>query len=746
MLRRAPVDSQVYREPFFSLRRPSRSVVSRFLAHLLVRLLIVSALPGQWQAVAALFPVSMLWPLVAPEERASAPGDAGPETRVRGLEQENASCVRREALQAAGTHQGYGLGYDGSAVDPTVWGNFRFRSELNADGDTVAAKNRFAFIGYLWDKETNLFFAKARFYDPQVGRFTTQDSFLGQVDDPPSLHRYFYANDNPTRYVDPTEHAVQVTDARGTVTKASLDGLDREIARLVDVGGLNLLTTTEHDGAGNKTRAVDARGNATVWRYDALGRLTSMEDAKLQPATFTYDGEGLKLTETDRRGVTRTHTYDNLGRPRLSRIAEGSPLSGVGWSHEIQYQDAARKRVEIDARGYATIFDLDGLGRVVKETDVRNKDVQTSWDGVNRREVRDKRGHTTRYEYDRINRLVKTTDPVPFESQMPVTTYGDAANLVSETDRRGTVKITQLDPLGRVRTITRDGIVLERNTYDGLGNKVLAEDGESKKTSFVYDKANRLSQRIDGFESAEAATTVYAYDRNGNLADERDQRATDLGEPFPSTKKAYDELNRLLTVTDGEANVTTYGYDAEGNRTSVREPEGQETAYAYDELGKLTRVVQPGTTATRYRYDRNRNKLEQEDARGKIVAYQYDQLNRLTTLTQLGGLTTEHQYDENGNETLLTDPKGQTVTSTYDELNRLETKTYASATGDSYRPWRYTTGVTYTYDPNGNLTTAVESLAGTGPTTLTTSRATTGSTASPRRPRSYPTRRQPPGP
>ena len=172
MLPRAPLDPQVYREPFFSLRRPSRSVVSRFLAHLLVRLLIVSALPGQWQAVAALFPVSMLWPLVAPQARAGAPADAGPETRVRGFEQENASCVGREASQAAGTHQAFGLGYGGDAVDRCL-------------------------------------FAKARFYDPEVGRFISQDSFLGQVDKPPSLHRYFYGNANPTRYVDPTGHFVQ---------------------------------------------------------------------------------------------------------------------------------------------------------------------------------------------------------------------------------------------------------------------------------------------------------------------------------------------------------------------------------------------------------------------------------------------------------------------------------------------------------------------------------------------------------
>src|SRR5262249_4603296 len=81
-----------------------------------------------------------------------------------------------------------------------AWGNFRFPTEL------AASRNRFAFTGYEWDPELGLFNAKARYFDPQIGRFTSQDSFLGQIDNPPSLHRYFYANANPTRFIDRSGH------------------------------------------------------------------------------------------------------------------------------------------------------------------------------------------------------------------------------------------------------------------------------------------------------------------------------------------------------------------------------------------------------------------------------------------------------------------------------------------------------------------------------------------------------------
>jgi RHS repeat-associated protein len=67
--------------------------------------------------------------------------------------------------------------------------------------------NRFAFTGHEKDNETNLYYFKARFYDPETGRFLNQDAYLGDVNTPPSLHRYLYAYSNPTVYVDLTGYA-----------------------------------------------------------------------------------------------------------------------------------------------------------------------------------------------------------------------------------------------------------------------------------------------------------------------------------------------------------------------------------------------------------------------------------------------------------------------------------------------------------------------------------------------------------
>ncbi len=69
-----------------------------------------------------------------------------------------------------------------------------------------ASVNRRVFTGHEHDEETGLIYMKARFYDPDVGRFLNQDTYLGENGTPPSLHRYLYAYSNPAYYIDPDGH------------------------------------------------------------------------------------------------------------------------------------------------------------------------------------------------------------------------------------------------------------------------------------------------------------------------------------------------------------------------------------------------------------------------------------------------------------------------------------------------------------------------------------------------------------
>ena len=60
--------------------------------------------------------------------------------------------------------------------------------------------------GYQSDADSGLLHVGARYYDPDAGRFTTADTYLGEVTDPQSLNRYNYCEGDPVNCLDPSGH------------------------------------------------------------------------------------------------------------------------------------------------------------------------------------------------------------------------------------------------------------------------------------------------------------------------------------------------------------------------------------------------------------------------------------------------------------------------------------------------------------------------------------------------------------
>jgi RHS repeat-associated protein len=66
---------------------------------------------------------------------------------------------------------------------------------------TASARNRFLFTGREYDAETGLYYFRARYYDPDLGRFLQEDP-KWSITDPQTLQQYTYAFNNPLRYRD----------------------------------------------------------------------------------------------------------------------------------------------------------------------------------------------------------------------------------------------------------------------------------------------------------------------------------------------------------------------------------------------------------------------------------------------------------------------------------------------------------------------------------------------------------------
>jgi len=65
--------------------------------------------------------------------------------------------------------------------------------------------NPFTYVGGLgvMAEADGLYFMRARFYDPDTGRFLEKDPVEGTLTDPPSLHRYQYVSNRPLLLTDP---------------------------------------------------------------------------------------------------------------------------------------------------------------------------------------------------------------------------------------------------------------------------------------------------------------------------------------------------------------------------------------------------------------------------------------------------------------------------------------------------------------------------------------------------------------
>jgi RHS repeat-associated protein len=116
-------------------------------------------------------------------------------------------------IEEASSTFNYFYGYDGlgsvvgltdgatgkavSAYAYDAWGN------ATSNG-SVGMKDKFRFTGQALDPGTGLYYLRARYYDPSVGRFAAKDPFGGFAARPLSQNKFIYTINRPTSASDPT--------------------------------------------------------------------------------------------------------------------------------------------------------------------------------------------------------------------------------------------------------------------------------------------------------------------------------------------------------------------------------------------------------------------------------------------------------------------------------------------------------------------------------------------------------------
>ncbi len=329
----------------------------------------------------------------------------------------------------------------------------------------------------------------------------------------------------------------------------------------------------------------------------------------------------------------------------------------------------------------------------------------------------DTASRTTSYLYDNFDRLTRITDPLNKQTNFE---YNLRSQLTKVKDALNREYIFTYDPLGRTLSQTRAGTTMTFE-YDAVGNRTKRTDYLGRVTNYQYDNLNRLTTLLHGTVTEStfiyddlsrltsavngAGTVSFSYDNRGRLASETDvfgklmefvydangnRTRIDLN-GVPHTSYAYDNADRLTTLTDDAGQPYAYGYDLADRLISKALPNGVATTYGYDNMSRLTRLKDAtiGSTLLDRQYAYNAaNQISGITEPSRTRTFTYDNVNRLTGAA-----------DTLGNETYAFDAVG----------NRTSSHLSATYTHQTFNRLTAATGITQTFDANGNTATKTQS-------------------------------------
>jgi YD repeat-containing protein len=507
----------------------------------------------------------------------------------------------------------------------------------------------------------------------------------------------------PTKVTDPDDFfsTLEYNYDMGAVTRA--------------VGPKGAAVKTFYDAAGRKLKVKsEANGAYNGWEYGASGlyvkQSTIVDTGK--PKTFMMsvaDGAGrargmLRELPGSTGGYSaQRFSYDDMGRQvkiynptevsvntaDLSVVSGWQPggddatsNGGAGWVYvEREYDWKGRVKREINADGTDQLMEYGGCGCAGGEV-VTLKGELVPIPGSSSQGRR-----TQKVYHDVLGRQWKT-EVLDWDGS---TVYSTA-----------TTTYNALDQAVRVRRYVGAAPAPEPD----------AEGGTYQTTTMNYDGHGRLSnRRLPEYDAGQL--TTFTYNDDDTLATVTDPRGA-------TATYSYLGNNRGLvtgvthSLSGGDTNNVTYGYDAAGNRTSMAD-NGGTTTYHYDALSRMDWEERrftgfPGTHRLTYTYTLANALKTITYPGGARVGYEYDAAGALTDVTAANftgvpGFASGMKYRAWGGLKEMTYGNGVMAQMSYDGRQR---PTRYDVTGlRSYHGGPLVAyGSTYSYHPDGLLSYA----------------------------------------
>ena len=207
----------------------------------------------------------------------------------------------------------------------------------------------------------------------------------------------------------------------------------------------------------------------------------------------------------------------------------------------------------------------------------------------------------------------------------------------------------------------------------------VVEEGIQGTIHYEYNKNGwkvRRTEEIQGNGRVDRAVTSYGYDANGNLTSVKTPKGYEVYRKYDADDRITEE--RYLDKKNGIDSRICYTYDAAGNvlAQTVLGADGEQikAVYCYDLNDRMTHRREPGGAVTRYVYDRNGRLTEEIGPygyepgtdRGRGTSYAYDSRGNVSRVTNaLGQVAGEFSYNLQDLPTKQKDAFGNTTETVY---------------------------------------------------------------------------------
>jgi len=415
-----------------------------------------------------------------------------------------------------------------------------------------------------------------------------------------------------------------IIDASGNTWSDGYDQLGDPIIQTDPDAGT---TTSGYDNAGQLISATEARGKQVSWTYDADGRKSAeydttggaAESAATELAAWTYDtlAKGRPTAATSYQGgsayTEQVTGYDAHGLPSGSQIVVPAAQGALAGTYTRQNTYAPT--------GQLLSYTDSAAGNLPAETVTIGYDAAGEPDSLN--------GAATY-----VNSLAYTNLGRPLQYQLGASSQ--PAYITDAYDPQ-TSRLTEQNTQIGTAQLSIDDL---HYAYDQVGDVTSEADTPADASAatdvqcFQYDYLSRLTQAWAQGNAGCAATptasaegggapywNTYAYNTVGDLTGVTSTTPTGAtttnAEAYPATGSARPHAVTSATVTSASGTASTaYGYDANGNLTTLAGP-AQNQALTWNDAGQLTQdAVTPAAGAaqnTAYTYDANGNLLLTQD-------------------------------------------------------------------------------------------------------------------------------------